>query len=243
MPKNKDLKRLVRSRMEKTGESYTTARAQLLAKKARREKTEGNAPARSVPSADPATYADLAGMSDEAVAARTGKTWEQWVQALDARDAASQPHRDIAQHLGDDLGLSPWWAQTVTVGYERIKGLRDIGQRRGGSYEAHKSKTFPVSVAQLYQAFSDPGIRERWLPGVELTVRKATPERSMRITWEDGTSVGLWFTAKGEAKSQVQVQHGKLATEEVREAKKAYWAERLAALGELLTDTSGSPDE
>ena len=30
MPTNKDFKRLVRSRMEKTGESYTSARAQLL---------------------------------------------------------------------------------------------------------------------------------------------------------------------------------------------------------------------
>ena len=29
MPKDKDLKRLIRGRMEKTGESYTAARAQL----------------------------------------------------------------------------------------------------------------------------------------------------------------------------------------------------------------------
>ena len=33
MPKDKDLKRLARRRMEKTGESYAAARAQLLKKK------------------------------------------------------------------------------------------------------------------------------------------------------------------------------------------------------------------
>ena len=33
MPTGKDLKRLVRARMKKTGESYTAARAQLLKKK------------------------------------------------------------------------------------------------------------------------------------------------------------------------------------------------------------------
>ena len=32
MPRQKDLKRLVRARMEKTGEAYTTARAQVLRK-------------------------------------------------------------------------------------------------------------------------------------------------------------------------------------------------------------------
>ena len=33
MPKQKDLKRLVRERMAKTGESYTAARAQLITKR------------------------------------------------------------------------------------------------------------------------------------------------------------------------------------------------------------------
>lgn len=33
MPKQKDLKRVIRSRMQKTGESYTAARAQLLRKR------------------------------------------------------------------------------------------------------------------------------------------------------------------------------------------------------------------
>ena len=235
MPKDKDLKRLVRFRMEKTGESYTTARAQLLAKKEKGIGTERKA-SRPAPSVDPSAYADLAGMSDEAVARRTGRTWEEWVRTLDAHDAASQPHQEIAAAVKNDFGLSGWWAQTVTVGYERIKGLRDIGQRRGGSYESHKSKTFPVSVERLYGAFSDPGVRERWLPGVELTVRTETAGRSMRITWKDGTSVGLWFTAKDETRSQVQVQHGKLGSKAEAEAKKEYWAERLAALGELFEE-------
>ena len=35
MPTNKDFKHLVRARMQKTGEAYTTARAQLLQKQQR----------------------------------------------------------------------------------------------------------------------------------------------------------------------------------------------------------------
>ncbi len=69
MPTNKDVKRLVRRRMHKTGEAYTTARTQILKKK--------NNPL-------PADYARLAGMSDDAVRAKTGCNWERWVRALDA---------------------------------------------------------------------------------------------------------------------------------------------------------------
>ena len=122
----------------------------------------------------------------------------------------------------------------MTVSYEQIKGLREIGQRRSGSYEAAKSKTVAVPIGRLFRAFSDKRTREEWLFGVKLMVRKATAEKSMRIAWEDGTSVELYFIAKGDGKSQVAVQHTKLATKADAEAKKAFWGERLGALTELL---------
>lgn len=224
MPENKDFKRLVRSRMQKTGESYTAARSHVLKKKR---------PGRSAVA--PAEYPELAGMSDEAVRAKTGSTWQQWVETLDARGAAEMPHREIARHLGEAHGLPGWWAQTVTVGYERIKGLRRIGQRRGGTWEVNKSKTYPVPLARLWQAFEADEHRRRWLPGVEIEVRTATAGKSMRITWEDGTPVAVHFTAKGEAKSQVAVQHQRLASEAAAATLRRFWTERLTALGELLS--------
>jgi len=225
MPKNKDLKRLVRTRMKKTGESYTSARTQIT----RTPKTR----AAALPEQD---YARLAGMSDEAVRNRTGRTWEQWVASLDAVDAVSMPHRDIARHLHRGHELTAWWAQTVTVGYERIRKLREVGQRRGGGYEANKSKTFAVPLSELYRAFSSPAVRNRWLPGIEFKIRTATPDRSMRVTWPDGTDLQLQFAAKGGAKSRVTVQHGKLAAKEAADHLKAYWADRLGVLESLLRE-------
>ncbi len=226
MPTQKDFKRVIRARMAKTGESYTAARAQLLRK--RPEPVSTSAPAAT-------DFARLAGMSDEAMKARTGCTWERWVWALDAVKADRWPHRAIAEYVQDKYGVADWWAQAVTVGYERIKGIRDIGQRRSGSYEATKSRTFPVSRARLYRAFSDRRTRARWLNGVDLAVRKATRNRSMRITWPDGTSVELWFTAKDRSKAQVAVQCTKLASKEAAAEKKRYWEDRLAALGDVLS--------
>jgi hypothetical protein len=223
MTKQKDLKRVVRARMEKTGESYTTARLH----------TVGEKPTKAAAPPEP-DWATLAGMSDDAVKAKTGRTWVEWVRALDAIGAATMAHRDIAARVHEEFGVGPWWGQTVTVGYERIRGLRAVGQRRTGSWEAAKSRTFSVPLASLYAAWADAKKRARWLPGVKLTVRKATDGRSMRITWDDDTSVELWFTSKGEAKSAVQVQHTKLASKDDATERKAYWGERLDALGELL---------
>ena len=226
MPVNKDFKRLVRGRMHKTGESYTTARARLL--------TKQPSPPRRIPGPATPDYASLAGISDATIKGKTGCTWERWVWALDRVAAHEWPHRDIAEYVHTKYRVAGWWSQTVTVGYERIKGLRAIGQRRDGQFEASKSRTFPVPVERLYRAWKNARTRARWLPGVTLVIRTAAPNRSMRMGWPDRTTVALWFTAKGTAKSQVSVQHLQLPDKDAATRMKEYWAERLGALAELL---------
>jgi hypothetical protein len=223
MPTNKDFKRLVRGRMQKTGEAYTTARTHLLKQKP--------SAARSPAKVD---YARLAGRSDAVLKAKTGCTWERWVKALDHVRAHTWPHREIASYVHEKYKIPGWWAQTVTVGYERIKGLRAVGQRRDGSFEASKSRTFAVPLARLYGAFRDARLRARWLPGVDLTVRTATPQKSMRITWPDRTSVTVGFTGRGATRSQVALAHEKLPDRAAQARVKQYWAERLEALEQVL---------
>ena len=224
MPKNKDLKRLTRARMRKTGEAYTAARSRLLEK---REQVAPTAPDRDL--------AALAGMSDDAVLKATGRDWAGWVRALDAVEAAGLEHREIAEHVAGEHEISGWWAQTVAVGYERIRGLRDIGQRRSGSWDASKSKTVPVPIEALWRAFANEEQRRRWLPDVDWSVRTSTDEKSIRINWEDGTRVDFYFWVKGEAKSQVTLQHKSLASAEDAQRVKRYWSERLATLARLVT--------
>src|SRR5438093_6582378 len=176
MPANKDFKCLVRTRMRKTGESYTTARMQLLNRKRSAISLEPTAPAAAM--AAPTDYAKLAGMSDAAVKAKTGCTWERWVTALDYHGADAWSHRAIAEFVHEKYRVPDWWTQMVTVGYERIKGLRARGQRRDGSYEATKSKVFAVPLTRLYRAFADKRPRLRWLPAGNSTVRTASPNKS-----------------------------------------------------------------
>ena len=222
MPRDKDLKRIIRVRMKKTGESYTTARSHVLSK---------NQSDRPAPAVD---LAALAGMKDDAISAKTGRSWQQWVRALDADGAAAMPHGDIAKIVHRKYQVADWWAQSVTVGYERIKGLRERGQRRNGTYEASKSRTFNVPVNTLFDAWADDAARRRWLGSVKAVVRTARASKSMRLQWPDGTLVAVGFMAKGHGRSTVALTHEKLGDRAASGKAKEYWTERLDALGSLL---------
>ena len=248
MTANRDFKRLVRSRMAKTGESYTSARMQLLKNSAKTgDRNDGEvspAPAAGVEAStslrSPVSgFAQLAGMSDAKVKEATGCAWDKWVWALDKVEAFKWPHSSIVEYVHDKYKVKPWWTQMVTVGYERIKGLREKGQRRGGAYEAGKSKTVQVPVSRLFRAWHDKRTRARWLPGAELTIRTAQKNRSMRITWGDGTAVDLWFQSRGKDKSVVAVTHRKLAGKADAARLKTFWGQRLDALAAMLVPVKG----
>lgn len=223
MPRDKDRKRIIRDRMKKTGESYTAARAHVFSAK----KTER-------PTAPAIDLAERAGMKDEVITAKTGRSWTQWLRDLDADGAATMRHRDIAQLVHAKYKVGDWWTQTVTVGYERIKGLREVGQRRDGTYEAGKSRTFGVPVRQLFDAWADDAVRRRWLDDVKPVVRSATAPKAMRLRWPDGTVVLAGFLAKGPGRSSVAVAHTKLRDRNAIAKAKAYWTGRLDALESLL---------
>ena len=215
MTRQKSFKRLVRARMEKTGESYTAARAVLLAA---RETAGAQAPPLVT--------------SDEAIRQRTGRGWEEWFDLLDEWGAAELPHREIARRVAAELGSEPlaWHAQAIAVSYERARGLRVVGERSDG-FAVTAQRTVAVPVERLFDAFVDRSQRGRWLPEDELRERTATKPKSARFDWADGeTRVNVTFLAKGDASGTVAVEHARPADAEEAERMKAYWRERLTAL-------------
>lgn len=243
MPRNKDLKRLVRARMAKTGEAYAAARAQVLKKSPRpttsraatASRTVAQAPATARNNGAQSNYAALAGKSDAVISERTGRSWTEWVRTLDTHGAMDMRHGEIARIIHQQYGVGHWWAQTVTVGYERIKGLRAIGQRMDGTYEASKSRTYNVPVATLFDAWADANTRRKWLDMAGIKVRSATKPKAMRIGWPDGTVVIVGFVPKGTSKSAVAIAHTRLPDRTTTDQRKQYWTEQLDALGKVLT--------
>jgi hypothetical protein len=205
MTSQKSFKQRVRTRMEKTGERYTAARAQLL-------------PREQEPDVGP-----------------TGRPYSEWFAELDAWNAVDVPHKEIAAWLVNERGVPGWWAQTITVEYERARGLRAVGQRRDGTFQVTASKTIAVPVEELYAAVTDPARRDDWLPGVFLHERTATPPKTARFDWGEGsTRVIVGFEAKAAGKSVVALAHERLPDSESAATMKAFWRERLSGLKALL---------
>ena len=199
-----------------------TKRAKPAAKKPARKKAAKAAPKPEV--------------SDSAVLKATGKPVEHWFKVLDrfAKSRGEHSHTAAAEHLHTQHAMPEWWCQMVTVLYERARGHRNKHQRPDG-YSVSVSRTIAVPVSSLYAAWSGT---KKWLEAEPFTIRKATKNKSLRITWSDATSVEVMFYAKGPGKSQVTVQHSKLKSAAAGEKMKKFWGVALEGLRAELKGAS-----
>ena len=204
MTSQKSFKQRVRTRMEKTGESYTSARAQLL-------------PREQEPDVGP-----------------TGRPYREWFAELDAWGATEAPHKEIAAWLRTERGVAGWWAQNITVEYERGRGLRAVGQGRDGLFSVGATKTIAVPVEELYAAVTDARRREEWLPGVHL--HDAPPRRTGPRATTGATARPAWSpasTPQARASASSRSSTRRCPTGSPRPMK-AFWRERLSGLKALL---------
>jgi uncharacterized protein YndB with AHSA1/START domain len=205
--------------MARTGESYTAARRVLIA--------AGDRP-------EPKIIDFVPPLPDETAARATGHGWQHWFDLLDAWGATAHTHGEIARWLSTEHRVPDWWTQSVTVAYERARGLRAPGQNAQG-WMVSATKTINIPVERLWQSMADDALRDRWLLGAELRLRTATAPRSARYDWEDGSSrVYVSFEALADAKSRIAIQHERLPDSDARDEMKAWWRDRLSALRLVL---------
>jgi hypothetical protein len=209
--------------MSKTGERYSAARRQVVAK--------------AVPPAsegESAANAEIAPAPDEPLHGPTSKTFTEWVHLLDESGARDKPHPEIVKWLTAEHDVPPWWRQDITVRYEKHIGRRVLGQR-GSTFSATGSKTISVPAAIARAAWTDEARRTRWLPDVRLSQRpnKARIAARFDVNEADGR-VMVSFDPRGDAKTTVAVEHEKLP--DARSAKQwsAFWRERLSVLKSML---------
>ena len=233
MPTQKTFKRRVRARSAKTHESYTAARAQLIR---RAGADAAGAPATPQPDAvadRPAEPVEMP-VSEDAILAGTGRRWADWFSLLDAWGGKQRRHPEIARWLREQHGVDGWWAQSVTVGYERARGLRAKGQMATGfTITVNRTVNVPGDRARL--AFTDAVERRRWLPGVTIRQRPTKAATSARFDWPDPPSIVVaYFTAKDDGRVMVSVGHERLPDAAAADRMKTYWRERLVKLKEHL---------
>jgi len=175
-----------------------------------------------------------ANVGDDAVRAGSGRGWSEWFALLDQVGAHNWKHKDIAAYVYDELECPGWWNQMVAVGYEQARGLRAVNETASG-FQVSCSRTIEAPVRAAYAAWAQESQRRRWLGTVAIAVRTSTPEKTMRITWSDGaSSVEVYFYSKGAGRSQVNVQHRKLASARDVASMRGFWSDALERLRHLL---------
>jgi len=174
-------------------------------------------------------------ISTEAVRAKTQKTWDEWFTILDAAGGKEMGHKEIVAILNNNYKIDPWWQQSVTVAYEKARGLRQKHEMVDG-YQISKSITLNVPVDKIFGAWLDKTIRAKWLENTDMNIRKSIPNKSIRITWSDPASfVEVYFYPKGE-RVQVTLNHSKLRDQDQAEKMKAYWGSQLKKMKAYLED-------
>ncbi len=177
-------------------------------------------------------------ISDEAVAAATGRTWPQWFALLTEWGAGELSHQQIAQRIFDNTETDGWWSQMVTVRYEQHIGRRVPGQTHAGDYQTSVSRTVPGDVDAAWEAVLGApwmGPAARWEEGASfdadcpVEVRAVKPAKMLRF-WRHAPSgrstveVDFQPRASGTA---VRFREHKMASEDLVAPAKERWSQAL----------------
>jgi hypothetical protein len=176
---------------------------------------------------------EAAGVSTDAVARRTGKTWDDWFEVLDNAGAATLDQRGIIAILAQKHGIGPWWQQMIAVGYESLRAKSDKPPAPDG-FQINSSCTVDAPLTKVFRLWNDSGERARWLADDRFVVRSTTGEKSIRARWGKGTSqVAVSFAEKA-GRTQVSVDHLQIESRDAADQMKAYWAKKLGLLDQAL---------
>ena len=236
MTQSSKLKQKIRDRIQRTGERYAVARQHVLNQvdTARVQRTQS--------AADQARSAKATGTVSEArCIEKTGHGFDYWFAILDRFKAPAAGHTAAARHLRNEHGVSAWYAQAITVSYERARGIRTVNQLCSGRFQVSASRVLPVSTEVATAALGHAKQRRLWLASIESEVAQALAGALASGRIKRGTKANTFrfrsafgvtdarITPKADGRSTVQVSTTELADQAATEAVRAGWREVLDA--------------
>jgi uncharacterized protein YndB with AHSA1/START domain len=197
----------------------------------------------------------IEGVSAGAVRKATGNTWTEWIEVLDRAGAEAWDHKEIVAYLRANTNLSSWWQQTVTVGYEKAKGRRVVGQTADAGFQLGAQKTLPIPPERAWALLTSENGLGCWLghaQGIQMTegqqyatsegivgeVRVVKPGKRIRLTWqrpdmERHSTLQVTVAPGAPGKSAVRFHHERLPSKKLRDELCACWKETLEELAKL----------
>jgi len=236
------LKQVIRARAARTGERYTTARRHVLS---------AMQPTSSLrATAGTPTPKVKGGLSEKTSLRITGHGLEHWFQVLDRFGGVEKGHTASARHLAEDHKIEGWYAQGITVAFERARGVRAANQRCDGKYEVSVSKVFVADAPDVIKVFTDKRLRKRWSTGVDQPLMAALsaavdgakskgwvvrPDGQARWRYKWGQTTVQWnLYPKPGGKVSMVVTHMNLTGADAVEERRGQWKAVLNAVATHL---------
>lgn len=199
-----------------------------------------------------------ASISDQAVAAATGRDWHAWLEILrSAEREGPLSHREIARLLHERFGVSYWWSQTIAGEYEKRTGRRETGEVPGSGFQVGVSRTLPFPAGEGWRRLLSPAGLKWWLgecdsltteegaayrtaDGIRGEIRVWRPESHLRLTWmpaswKSPSTLQLRCRDRGDGRCVISFHQEKLSDGETRESMRRRWKEALNGIATLKT--------
>ena len=251
MTRARALKEVIRARAAKTGERYTAARRHVLNELGPRPEPVVRFTSAPISTrASPATSSKGV-VSDAKSREKTGHGLEHWFEVIDRFGGVEKGHTASARHLYEAHAVPGWYAQGITVAYERARGVRAVNQRCDGEYEVSVSKVVTGKTADIIKALGDRRVRTRWVKGVDARLVKTLaaaldspaskgivvrPDGQGRFRYKwGGTTVQMYLLPKPGGKVSIVATNSKLSDATMVEERRALWRTALDALAQVFS--------
>ena len=106
-------------------------------------------------------------------------------------------------------------------------------------FHVSATKTIAVTLPMLYDAWTSANTRRLWLHAPGIVTRRATPRKSMRLIWNDGSSVHVTFAGQAGGLCLVTVEHAGIKTAARAAELKELWSAALQRLKNRLERKGG----
>ncbi|HVM19884.1 MAG TPA: DUF4287 domain-containing protein [Egibacteraceae bacterium] len=170
-------------------------------------------------------------LPDASVRENTGRGWDEWRELIDAWPGHGDGHAAVAGWLQTEHGVPGWWAQAVTVGWERITGRRLPHQVADGTFTVNVSATITADADAVRKRLLDDAGRRELFPALDPQLRSRPTSKYVRIGLRDGVAE-IAIAPRGDGRCTVTVAHAKLGSPDDVTRWRSFWRDWLKALSE-----------
>jgi hypothetical protein len=184
-------------------------------------------------------------MNTQAIEKATGKSWDEWLKVFEGMKARDLPHKEIVLKIIDVGGVTPWWAQMITVAYEQHIRRRIPGQRSSGKFQVTASRTVDGTLDAALKGWLRVTAGRREFLKVPIARPATISPKGKYIYWRcglaNGSRLDMSIYERAPGKTVIALGHENLASLKEIDRWRTFWKSQLAEVTVGVTPKEKKP--